>query len=255
MKSRCNTNTPRDSSFSGLDIFHDCQQDLTILVALKPFYENTQDVLVTLSIGGWDKNVCSKLQINFPGTTYNHEYFIDAGYAIEAGVDPQTALSKEYTRRKIENLEVNHDWTNQDIISFPPNEQKDFSGGVEFIWIQGMEKTSFSESSLLLPFGAINSGETTLKSIDKFEISVQTPDGHKLTAYEPEHTGYKPFGNISFYNFSIEGNRTPLILKFQNPALENNKEIMIMFLSTLFGIGLGKSMDLLTESLHKNKAG
>lgn len=247
--------TSRNSPFSGFDVYTDCSIDPSILVSLQPFYKNSQDTLVTVSITGWDKNICNKLQINFPGTTYNHQYFIDAGYAIEAGVDPQTALTHEYTRRDIDNLIVNHDWIGQDIISFAPNELENFSGGVEFMWNQGVDKIGFGEFSLLLPFGAVNNGGTSLRSTQSFEVSLLVPDGYKLTSFTPDITRYKPFGNIAFYNFFIEGKNIPLSLTFQNPALENRKEIFLIFLSTLFGIGLTMGVELLIESRKNINAG
>jgi hypothetical protein len=237
---------------SGFDILHDCTADLTVLLGLIPS-ENTRDVKVAVSINDWEKikDTCNSVNIYFPGYTYNQQFLPNLGSIENIGAIPAEGMGIPISNE----AEIIHDPSlYQDIIRIKPKESKNFSGTVEFHWLNGLNKTGFGTFSLLLPFHAIiGDNERTLTGTKAFEVSLVSPSGYDLTSAAPGPSTFKPFADIAFYYFNLEAGNTALSITFSNSSLEHSKDLLLILFSALLGVGLTLVFERMLARLDNKK--
>lgn len=135
----------RFGSLSGVDVLHDCSQNLTSFVGLWPL-PDSQDIQVSVAIEDWEKiaDEVSLIEVHFPGFTSSHSYISEL-----EDLENFTDFG-EYQHDLSDHMEFRRDYFNvEDVFSINPKSLDDFIGIIEFIWI----KDSKDPASKSLIFG------------------------------------------------------------------------------------------------------
>ncbi|MBK9210762.1 MAG: hypothetical protein IPL71_21765 [Anaerolineales bacterium] len=247
-----------NSSLSGVDVLHDCQSELSIFVSLQPFVENKNDVLAGISILDWNKvsDTCKTFKVIFPGVTSNQVYIVDSEPLINAGVDISQPFAIAYTRRLLPADSTVHDpYLNQDIISINSSELDEFGGMIQFLWHNGVEKTDFGTYRLFLPFQATQSAESQTQNSRNFDVSLVVTSGMELISHVPEASRFKSTGDMVFYNFQVDAQKTQLMLNFEDPNLRKWKDFLLIALAAVFGVGITWVFEEIKKVYEEKKAG
>jgi len=222
------------SSFSGLDILHDCSAEPKGFIALQVL-RDSQDVLVSMNVQNWDSiyNQCKSLEFHFPGRTRGHSYLVN----IEDWNDPRIGIPGA-SSRPLRNALLTHDsLLNQDIIRIDPSKLEEFAGEINFTWIGGLQRTDFGKYKILLQFSATDTPNLQLKHTLNFKVSLVSPNSIELSSQVPQASGLKALGNASYHWFEIVPGKTLLSLSFEDSNKARIKELLLIILATVFGIG------------------
>ncbi len=187
------------SSLSGFDVLHDCTQQPKVFLSLQPAADS-RDVRTDVGILNWSeiKQSCSIIEIHFPGVTYNHNYVINID-ADPSSLTPEQ-LAPQNTRKPIRGVFDRDPMLGEDIIRIVPQQEPLFDGDVEFDWSYGLRREGFGQSSLHLPFRAIQTQGDKLTGITETEVSLMAPIGYQVTNQSIEQSWFKPIGDASLYD-------------------------------------------------------
>lgn len=233
-------------SLSGFDILTDCATPPVTFISLKPNIDSGVTKVV-VAITNWNEigESCDNLHIYFPGVTSNHQYLLQKGTPDPN--NPQEYLTRE-DRRPLNLAEIVRDSQMlEDIIRIKPKQVSDFVGAVEFEWQNSVSRNEFEIFDIFLPFQILKSPLEELTETKKYEISLVAPRGYTLSSKVPEASRFHTLGDISFYGFDIDVEKTEFSLSFKDQNLTGVKDILLIIFSAILGIGLTLVFEKLTE--------
>lgn len=225
----------RFGSLSGFEVLHDCSQNLTSFIGLWPLPDSL-DIQVSVAIENWKEiaEEVSLIEVHFPGFTSDHCYVTEL-----KDLENFTDFS-QFQRDLSDHMEFRRDYFNvEDIFSIYPKFLDDFTGIIEFIWMEGFERPNIEKLELLLPFQASFSSQgTQLNHLRDYTLEIWVPEGYTLTSSTPQPSRLQFLGDRKRYRFEIDLYKTDLHMSFENPDLSREKSFRLLILSSLFGLGL-----------------
>lgn len=252
-------NPKKPKGISGFDVFYDCGIKPKIFLVLLPIH-NSNDIRVVVHIENWSDihATINSYTVFFPGITYNHKYLLIAEKFPEKPTlspDEMEGLSRKSTRRNFTS-DMETIWDQafyQTIIKFNPQKINDFCGGIEFIWVNGLERFSYSEAGIILPFQTAKPVGFQLNSVKKYKLQVFAPFRYNLRSSGPQPERFQILGEYAYYQFAINVTKTDFYINFNNEKLSRQKNYLIIIFSTLLGVGLALIVTQIISILRLNK--
>jgi len=232
-------------TYNGLSVDFVCKNDLKTSLITLQLGKREQHINCSINIDDWDKvkNSCDSITIYFPFRINNPKYAnsIDIDSALKSVSSNKEMIEKIDKSKEnipLENLRIDR-FSNNSLIKIDCNKDKWFPGNVEFFWANGLKRIAFEKFKLHLPLNYMSNAYSPRKYIDKYLITLTGPPSYKLTNSIPEKNAYSKVGEFLFYQFEMDTKNELLELEFEDNNLKNKKNNLNIFLTTLFGIGLG----------------
>ena len=217
---------------SGIDILSDCGEEVRGLVGLNPAFQYG-NVRVNVAIKDAETMLkkCRRFQFILPGNTTNHQYYLPLGHVH----DPILGIIPRNPRKPLPN--VHRSPYGFDYVTVDLDELPDFVGTIEYVWLGGVQRRSYAECEIALPFYAMkmtNAPEGT----KEFSVEMPIRRPYQLKEQSIAFNGRKSVRDADFYHFDITRAASMLNLKFQNERLALWKDRYLTLLLGLLGAGL-----------------
>lgn len=238
------------ASLSGLDILTDCEDEIACTVMLSPYFSE-EYVKVGVSIDNSEKIIkkCSTFKFILPGPTIRHRYKISNEFSEEPGSVLLRGIEDE--NRILE--DVHREQYGYDILCIDLKKLPNFTGFIEYVWVKGIQRTSYSEYQMLLPFTATTSYNEKLKGVKRFRVSIPVDRKYRLREHSLELSGQKAIAQMFFYWFDVDSGRSTLHLVFEDHNRTQWKQHWQTLFIILFGVGIGLLITEVVSFIRKRK--
>ncbi len=218
---------------SGVDILSDCGEEVRGLVSLSPAFEQG-DVKVDVAVLDAKTMLkkCRRFQFILPGNTASHRYLLPM--RIPHGSPPGTVP----TGPRIPLHDVRRSPYGFDVLTVNLDEVPDFTGSIEYLWIEGVQRRSYAEYEIALPFFAVKMGEEPERGVKGFRVSMPVRQPYHLKEQSIAQNGRVPLVDRNLYLFEVVRGNSILDLTFQDERLVHWKEIYQTILIGFLGAGL-----------------
>jgi len=232
------------TSIAGFDIYYlnenqNLFYEYTALIAMTPVIDNNE-IIVNLLIekNNSEYSFPNHTIIYFPGITTNYKMLVPLS-------EDSYLLTQEevYKKSRIDiskDIKIYNDpilGSDLQKIIIDTNQIDNFSGIIEFTWIEGLQEYDFRKYRIDLPFNAPQPDRDFTK-ISKYQINFLMPKNHKMDSSVP--SDYKLVNMLGHdsYSFEINPGKTKYLINFSNVNADGFKNLFLIIFSILFGIGL-----------------
>jgi hypothetical protein len=238
---------------SGVDVLSDCDREISARLLITPHFEDGRvEAMVAIDDAKEVIPRCKSLTFVLPSMTTNHHFMLPTLHDGKP-IDPDQ--NRRITNAQRPLMDVEHTSLGNDIVNVDLLKVPDFTGNVSFTWIEGVQRSSYSEWHFRLPFGAVKTQGDSRKGLQKIQVAFPASQAYRLKSKSLEPSAERGLQDSSFYWFDLNRDKGVLDVVFENEDLAKQKERIKDICLVVLGVGaavfLGEYFSYKSQSTSK----
>jgi hypothetical protein len=247
--------TPSSASYiSGIDILSDCDSDISGRLSMTPrFDDGTIEAILSIDDAKEIIPRCRSLTFVLPSMTANHHFMLPTLHDGKP-IDPDQQRRIQNAKRPLS--DITHSDLGNDIVKVDLSKVPEFTGNVAFTWLDGLQRLSYSDWHLRVPFGALKTSGDSRKGLQTFHVVFPALQEYRLKSKSIEPSSEKALQDSSFYWFDLTPEKSVLDLVFEDGELATRRDRIKDMCLVALGVGaavfLGEYLAYKRKSMTHN---